>query len=158
MKISLGVLDVPYNRQSSYRSVGRRSAPRRVRKFATITTGELADILEAKYGITEFFLEEHGEEFIKDILEGYAENLARPEKGRGSKTDYLGKAVKRGEEMFREMLDNKELDGKRPGVPTNAAELGFRFGRKTSAGRPSFVDTGLYRDSFRIEVEEEGDV
>jgi hypothetical protein len=110
-----------------------------------MTTGQVADILEARYGITEFFIEHHAEEFVKDILEGHAENLARPVSGLGSRTDHLNKALKRGEELFREMLDNKELDGYRAGVPTLASQRD---------ARSSFVDTGLYRDAFRIEVEE----
>jgi len=157
MKIVLGVIDVPYNRRESYRLVGRKSSPRRVRGSGpgAATTGEVADILDRRYGINEFFLENHGEEVIGAILEGAAQNLIRPESGRGSRTDHMAKAIKHGEEVFRDMLDNKELDGKVAGVPTRAAELGVRFGRRRAAsGRPSFVDTGLYRDSFRIEVEE----
>jgi len=115
----------------------------------------LSDILERRYGIVNFFLNVHGEEVIGGLIEAEMLNAARPESGRGSRTDHLAKAIARGEQIFRNMLDNKELDGQVEGVPTMAAELGYRFGRKNAiGGRPSFVDTGLYRDSFRIQVEE----
>jgi hypothetical protein len=102
----------------------------------------------------EFFVDNHAEEFVADILEGYAQNMVRPERGQGSRTDYAAKSIQRGEELFRKMLDNKELDGQVAGVPTMASQRGYRFGRSNKPGRPSFVDTGLYRDSFRITVEE----
>lgn len=146
MKIALGVLDVPYNRPESYRAVGRRRAPRRIRRRATITTGQLAEILEEDYGINAFFLEAHGEEVIGGILEGHALNLARPKTGTGSRTDHLKRALRHGEEVFRTMLNDREMDGHRPNVPTKIADI---------QGRASFVDTGLFRDSFRIEVEDE---
>lgn len=156
MRITLGVLDVPYNERSSFQRVGRRKRdiPKKLRS-TSMTTGRLADILEARYGITQFFLDAHGEEVIGNILEAHAENLARPKTGVGSRTDHLKKALADGEARFRKMLMDREMDGAVEGVPTAAAEIGRRTGRSRRPGRPSFVDTGLYRDSFRMDAEEE---
>jgi hypothetical protein len=48
------------------------------------------------------------------------------------------------EAMFRDSLSQGKFDGVIHGVPTKAA---------TRASRPSFVDTGLYRRSFKAEAE-----
>jgi hypothetical protein len=126
-----------------------------------MTTGELQKILEARYGIVEFFWDKHSEEVVGGIIEAYFDELAKPESGKGSRTDYMGKAIRRGEQAFRDMLDNRELDGQVDGVPTAAAVSGHSIAkRRRKRGtirkeRSSFVETGLYRDSFRIEVEED---
>lgn len=150
MKIEMGFVDVSYGQASSF---GRNS--RRTRPGSTMTTARLAPILEAEYGIVNYFLEHHGEEVIYRLIQGYMEQKARPASGTGSRTDYVQRAFNDAQEMFKQMLDNRELDGL-PGVPTQASILGVRRGRRRSPGRPSFVDTGLYRDSFRISAELEG--
>jgi hypothetical protein len=54
--------------------------------------------------------------------------------------------------MFRQFLDREEMNGLVAGVPTKAALGGARHGRGkiTRRGqRPSFIDTGIFRASFR---------
>lgn len=159
MKITLGFEDLPYNKGASYRETGT-SHPRRLRA-GSMTTGELQAILEERYGIVEFYWDNYGQEVVEDLVQGYFQELSKPESGRGSRTDYMGKAISRGEETFRAMLDNRELDGKVGGVPTAASVAGYSIAKRrrkrgtVRRDRASFVETGLYRDSFRIEVEED---
>jgi hypothetical protein len=126
-----------------------------------MTTGELQRILEERYGIVQFYWDHHGEEVVEELVQGYLSELSRPESGKGSRTDYMGKAIRNGEQAFRDMLDNRELDGQVGGVPTAASVSGHSIAkRRRKRGtvrkeRSSFVETGLYRDSFRIEVEED---
>ncbi len=61
-------------------------------------------------------------------------------------------------DAFRIFIDQKELDGVIPGVPTQAALRGvnhrlMRPYAKSNPVRPSFKDTGLYEASFRAWVE-----
>lgn len=62
------------------------------------------------------------------------------------------------EQAFREFLDNGEMDGRAPGVPTKAAQRGVnhRLQRPNAKGnppRPSFLDTGLLQTSFKAWVD-----
>jgi hypothetical protein len=159
MKITFGFEDLPYNKGASYRETGT-SHPRRLRG-GNMTTGELQRILEEHYHIVQFYWDNHGMEVVEDLVEGYLAEITKPASGKGSRTHYMDKAITRGQDTFRAMLDNRELDGLVAGVPTAAAQSGHSIAkRRRKRGtirkeRASFVETGLYRDSFRIQVEEE---
>jgi hypothetical protein len=153
MELELGFLDVPYNRRASFIAAGRKTAPRRLRK-GNMTTARLSDILEEKYQIVDFFVESHFGEILEDIFTGIDILDARPSSGRGSRTNYVQHGLNSIQKRFQKMLDRKEMDGQRTGVPTNASILGVRYGRSRMPGRPSFIDTGLYRDSFRARLVE----
>ena len=140
MKLHLGVADVPYTNDRS-----------------GITTGDVAEILEAKYHPMEIFSEIHGDDIADAVANGMAgeiENLiigapASPNPFQGGETVI--------DEMFKDFLANKEMDGLGyPGVPTMAAIKGInhRMKGKRTPGRPSFIDTGLYQASFKSWVDE----
>ena len=64
------------------------------------------------------------------------------------------------EQKFRSNLMRQRYDGMISGVPTLASLKGVSHVRshpyaKANPQRPSFVDTGMYRDSFRAWVEED---
>ena len=162
MRLLLGVNDIPYAQALSteQRRVERwRQGKRPWQRIAsTVTTGDVAEILESRYGIMQFFWDTHGQEVadqIVDTLEGRIETMMM----RGDIFDQGGDIdLSVVEEMFRTMLDNKELDGRVSGVPTAAAQAGVshRMMRPNlhRSARPSFIDTGLYQASFRAVLEE----
>ena len=164
MKLVLGVADIPYSQALSAQQ--RRTARWRHAKrpwqglSGTQTTGDIAEILEARYSIMHHFWELHGDECAEDLAEamtGQLENvlMGAPAEGGVLPEGALG-AI---EERFRAMLDNRELDGRAAGVPTGAARRGINHRllhpyARSNPERPSFIDTGLYQDSMRAWVEE----
>lgn len=156
MKITVDFEDVPYT-QSSYKRLGMRGNRKKIGAGKTTTTKEVAEILERKYHIVRFFLENHAEEIAEPILGVVNARMAYAMQG--SAIPKLGKVgIKAANAAFVDMIKKRELDGKVPGVPTEASKgytrkrlgkhKGFRVRR-----RPSFYDTGLYAHAFRLKVE-----
>lgn len=58
---------------------------------------------------------------------------------------------------FRESVEQKKFDGWGPDIPTFAAQKGIRW-RKSSPrrgpNRPSFLDTGTYKDAMGVELKD----
>ena len=165
--LHLGIIDVPYS-SGSY-----DKAPKKIAKVrygtakrgdvkaeragsATKTTGDVAEILESKYHIMEFFFEDVGSELIGDALAnsvaGAIENLFA---GAPAATiNPSAEAMSEIEAAFKLFLSQQEMDGQQPGVPTKAAQMGVnhRFLHpyaKSNPSRPSFIDTGLYSANFK---------
>ena len=162
MKLHLGVIDVPYAAPATTIN-GRPSRA----KLPNKTTGDVADILEAKYHVMEVFDEFHRQDIIREmerslaaatkrlaIKQQLAAAGARARITRNDMDPYLDAEAQIGR-MFRDFLTNREMDGLFMGVPTKAAQQGRsqRFKRGRGPERPSFVDTGLYEDSFRAWIE-----
>lgn len=171
--IHLGVVDVAYSAapaisvkaQSNKTTLRRRKskkpqpAPKTSASGSFKTTGDVADILEAKYHVMEIFFELH-ENFIigelKTSMEGALQNLALgAPPGSISLTAEAQSSI---ENDFRMFLGLREMDGLGyPGVPTQAALDGvshrFLHPYAKRASRPSFIDTGLYQASFRAWVD-----
>lgn len=101
------------------------------------TTEEVADELEEQYSIVNFFVDTHWDDIAKNIGLVIANRFYGNADDESSPMDGI-------EHSFREMLDNEELNGTL-GVPTGPA---------LSQNRPSFIDTGLYRESFSAWVDE----
>lgn len=128
----------------------------------TTSTGDVAELLEARYSVMGNFWELHGEECADDlteVMQGRLENLLMgaptPDEGAFPEGSLGGI-----EERFRKMLDDRELDGRVEGVPTQAAQRGvnhrlMRPYARSNPSRPSFIDTGLYQNSMRAWVEED---
>jgi hypothetical protein len=138
LTVHLGVLNVPY-------SYGQK------------TTGEVADILEEKYHIMELFVEEIGADAIASAFEESAKDAVAALFA-GAPAASLSLTLDATEEIattFRIFIDQQELDGVVPGVPTAAALKGVnhRFAHpyaQINKERPSFRDTGLYQASMRV--------
>jgi hypothetical protein len=138
--LHLGVFDQPYA------------------KAGSTTTGDVAQILEAKYGLFSAFVEMHEKvinHVIEQSLQGAIETMLAggptgPERGFEAATTEL-------EELFRDAIDMQSYDGKLPGVPTGAALRGVRHSYKRPYvkrdPRPSFFDTGLLSSSFHAWVD-----
>ena len=148
MILNLGVVDQPY------RANGSRKPSTRI---LGITTGQVAKILEDRYGIMEAYYERHGREIAKSFsnsLSGGIESLLA-----GHRVDPFGKAMQEIRQGFRDFIMKQEIEsmGLR-GVQTKAALKGINHRlrhpyRKSNPRRPSFVDTGLYVASFRAWME-----
>lgn len=136
MKISLGVIDLPYKDGKS------------------VSTGDVAEILEDKYHVMAAFADMHRDEIAQALshsLMGVLENKLMgapiPENPYRQAEEDIGVA-------FRQFLDLEDMAGRFEGVPTEAALKGVnrRLKRRRGARRPSFIDTGQYQASFKAEI------
>lgn len=171
MILSFGVIDVPYA-DSSYRPVTRKqSATQRVgaarrgnaaapaTSSQHMTTGDVAEILEAKYHIMETFYELHEDE-IDDLLAnsiGDAIETLWTTNGESQGNDPTLQGTGDIESKFKDFLSMRGMDATAtPGVPTMAAMKGVNhrmlhpYAKRGS--RPSFIDTGLYQSSIKVQV------
>ena len=131
----LGVLDQPYASGNA------------------ITTGEVAQILEAEYGIMRAFVRVHGR-VITEAIESSVENAITAMVS-GHRIDPWGAGLQKINQAFRVFINSGEAERVGiPGTPTQAALKGVNHRRKhpyrkSNPRRPSFLDTGLYSSSFR---------
>lgn len=123
---------------------------------------DVATILEAKYGVMEFFWQTHQQEIVEELSDAIVGSLESLLQGKPPGSDPHAQASPQIERMFNNFLDRKEMDNKVAGVPTEASLMGVshRFKKKRkkwvrSVGmtRPSFIDTGTYENSFRAWVD-----
>ena len=151
--LNLGVIDLPYTAPPQ-RGGKRRKSP----QTRNITTGDVAEILEAKYHVMELFWQLHQGDVAADFEESLSGAMETFFMGGPANLDVFGMATSKIEDRFKQMLAMKELDALGyPGIPTRAAMLGhshrFKHPYKRRAPRPSFVDTGQYQASFKAWVE-----
>lgn len=150
--LRLGVIDIPY---STPAAEGKANKPAAV-SVGVQTTGSVAEMLEKKYHIFEIFFEEHREDIAKSLeesLSGAIESLAM---GAPSGIDPFGAATSGLDAAFKKFLTSREMESLGyPGVPTKAALMGVnhRMKRKRGPRRPSFIDTGMYENSFKAWIE-----
>lgn len=151
--LHLGVADVPYVEPPAVVKPGRKA-----KKAATPnqTTGDVAEILEDKYHVMQVFYEQHKADIAKllevDLAAAFEELLA----GSNSAAFPFREGAEKIQTMFRRFLSDKEMDRLGyPGVPTMASLLGIshRFKGKRGPPRPSFIDTGMYENSFKAWVD-----
>lgn len=144
MKLHLGVLDVPYANGSK-------------------TTGDIAEILEQKYGVMEYFASQKADDIAKALETDMIDLLDSLINGVAINSNPFAELSGKTEALLKKALADKFMDGSnfsgRP-VPTMASLGGIskrfkdkRNSKKRRGVRPSFVDTGLYRQSFKAWVE-----
>lgn len=169
--LHLGVADFPYVNDDQHTEEpvrkGKRRNGSRWRRSDVIggsvsTTGDVAEILEAKYHPMEIFAELHMEDVIVPALmnsvEGAIETLLMGGQGNAEVSPFSG-AMPVIETAFRTFLDNREMEALGyPGVPTAAAIRGVNHRlkhpyAKGNSRRPSFIDTGTYQGAFRAWVD-----
>ena len=141
----MGVVDVPYAEGSQ-------------------STGDVAEILEAKYGIMQAFYDAHQSEIGELLTRTLQESLQTAAITGGQVTPMFAPATDRIKEMFDYFITSREAERVGiPGAPTAAALGGgsLRFKktkelrskvRKVRSRRPSFYDTGAYAAHFQCEV------
>ena len=147
MILHLGVIDVPYATEGT-------------------STGDVAEILEKQYSVMGNFADLHADEIqelveisfaeaVENVLAGMPAQIAKP----------MNQAADDIKNLFTTYLNDEEIAGTgQDGVPTQAALDGVRTSLKMKkeikniktyrsrvrgTRRPSFVDTGMYRNSFK---------
>lgn len=121
------------------------------------TTGDVAEFLEARYGLMGRYWELNGGKHGKQIAAGIARAIEANLKG--LKADPYGKAMGQIENGFKDFISGRLVERVGiQGVPTEAAIKGVNHRKahpyaKDNPRRPSFRDTGLYQSSFKAWVE-----
>ena len=143
MKLELGVEDVAYSDPDA---------------SGATTTGEVAEILEAKYHVMRVFAELHGQDMADAITKDLANSMDALLNGEKISKVPLQSAMNQIEADFRDYLSADEWQ-KTSGQAIAAAQNGvshrFKSARNTEGKRgprPAFIDTGLYQRSFRAKV------
>ncbi len=141
MKLNLGVFDVAYTAEPT--PTGRRKK----KSAGSVTTGDVAEILEAKYGIMQYFFDNHADaiaELVAQRVAGQLENMMMGAPPPTVDEVLLDKIM----DMFKHFLDSEEMRG--AGIPTAAAMKGAskRFKRRRGPPRPSFIDSGQFQAAF----------
>jgi len=146
--LHLGVVNIPYAQRPTTRAKKTVSG--------TQTTGDVAEILEAKYGVMATFFDAHKTDIarsLEDKMSGELENLLMGKRPNSNALAAIGGDIQK---MFADFLDMREIESMGvAGVPTQAALMGVNHRLKSGRGspRPSFIDTGLYQASFRAWVD-----
>jgi hypothetical protein len=161
--LHLGVIDVPYvdpapvKAPKARRGKANRPRKRRAKGSGAVTTGDVAEILEAKYAVMDTFVLLHEQEIADQFAEAISGALENLVVGAPPANNPFGPAEGWTEARFKRFLELQEMNGLVQGVPTRAALEGVRHrfkSKKNPAGpRPSFIDTGLYESSFKAWVE-----
>lgn len=164
LKLHFGVIDVPYvANEPEAKTKGRAKRGAKAKRVKAspdqTTTGDVAEILEEKYGIMEAFFENNENAiagFLEEGLKGTVENLFT---GAPATNDPFGSGTSKIEEAFKDFLSTREAERVGiEGTPTRAALRGVNHRlkhpyAKGNPRRPSFIDTGLYQTSFKAWVE-----
>lgn len=160
--LHLGINDVPYvdydaaPKKAAKAKRGKANKPRKPKaQNGSQTTGDIAEILEAKYHIMETFAERHLPEIAEDLADNMAHALSALMNGDPAPQSLFGDVTDEIKLKFQRFIDNKEMDGM-PGVPTQAAKDGVNHRLKSKRGppRPSFLDTGQYQQHFQDWIDE----
>ena len=137
--LHLGVIDFPYGTSG-------------------VTTGDVAGFLERKYGVMYAFWLVHQEEILTDMEDAIAGQLENVLMGVPFTDEPFAGSNGKVEKRFQQFLYTREVENLGlTGVPTKAALDGVNHRLKSGKGprRPSFIDTGLYENSFVAWVDEQ---
>jgi hypothetical protein len=153
--LHMGFLNTPYTKPNMAAPMAAVKAYKaKVRRgfTKTMTAEDVGNILESNYGILDVFKEVYNEEITNIVSETFenfiVETLTEVRKPTSARmVKYMAPKTREIEKMFRGFLDKEEMNGMAEGVPTKAALTGGSRRRKRSG--PSFIDTGIYRASFR---------
>ena len=133
-KLHLGVVDLPY-------------------QDGKASTGDVAQILEAKYQVMGTFFQRHETEIAAALEQSIGDSLADILAGAPIGGNSMAAAMSDIKTMFNRFIDSKEMDALGiPGVPTKASLMGVNHRMKKPNAkrgpRPSFRDTGAYEGAF----------
>jgi hypothetical protein len=160
--LHLGVYDFPYKSQptSASKGKGKKSKTKSKLKSSTAwSTGDVAEILEAKYHVMEIFFQLKENKIAKSLENSLAGALESLMMGAPPTLDPFGAATANLDQMFKDFLTNKEMEKVGyPGVPTQAALKGINHRllhpySSNNPRRPSFIDTGQFQSSFHAWIE-----
>ena len=172
LKIHLGFEDFKYEERHTVQSplsartrarLAKKPSPEQQAYGAGETTKSVADRLEAEYSVVETFYDQPNiQDFIVNLLEDALYDITEVvmQSDHPPTVPIPIKDIDKIEERFRRALSGMELEGQTsPGsTPTQTALKGvshlFTNPYKQRGRRPSFIDTGMYRQSFRAWVED----
>jgi hypothetical protein len=148
----LGVIELPYADDSSYRKAKTRKP--KSKPEGSKTTGDIAEILEDRYHPMENFFDLNKPRIVEKLIDSYEGALESILMGAPATHDPAGEAVAFIEDGFKRFITEKTIESLPiPGIPTQAAQEGhshrFKHPYAKRAPRPSLLDTGLYIGSFK---------
>jgi len=121
------------------------------------TTFQVAELLEERYDVMRTFVQLHEGEIVTAVTDKYRNVLNRVMEGNGAQLHQREWQMPKIGSAFRDYLSRDEWQ-KATGRQIGAAQRGIshrfknpekRASAKEAQPRPAFVDTGLYRRSFR---------
>lgn len=157
--LHLGVIDIPYAYEREKTSKRGKLLKKKLKVSSSITTGEVADILEEKYHLMELFFEAHREQIEERLHESLAGALESVAMGAPPDMNAFAAGEQGVAELFKQFITSGEAERMGiPGTPTEAALKGVSHRKahpyaKANARRPSFYDTGMYADHFTAWVD-----
>ncbi len=119
------------------------------------TTADVADILEAKYGVMEHFWGKYGQRIADDVVGNLNEFIGGINNPHAKGTKIFNDSMSQTEKRFKYFLSSKEAERVGiPGTPTKAALKGVdhRLAHpyaKSNPRRPSFIDSSIYQENFK---------
>ncbi|CAB3741089.1 hypothetical protein LMG22037_06453 [Paraburkholderia phenoliruptrix] len=144
--LHLGVIDLPYVERAE---TGKgKKKPKK--SAATKTTGEVAEILEEKYGVLDTFAFARLPDIAKALEDSIAGQLETMMMGGNPSGNPFGGAESSITTMMKNFVSLQEIEHMGiEGVPTKAALNGVNHRlkhpyAKANPRRPSFIDTSLY--------------
>lgn len=122
------------------------------------TTGDVAEILENKYGIMRVFWRNHGQQIANALTKAMSDSLPDMMSGTRITARIFDGTMSQVASQFKLYLSTGEVERSGiPGVPTQAALRGVSHRRKhpyrKRAPRRSFIDSGLYEASFEAWID-----
>lgn len=167
--LHLGVIDIPYagpsygpatkNTKIGQAKRGKANAPKASAAQTSVTTGDVAMILEDHYHIMETFFKTREAMIAAVATQSMQDAIDNLVMGAPVTIDPFGDLTNEIEKEFKQFLSLREMDHMGiAGVPTMAALKGVnhRFKHpyaKSNPERPSFIDTGLYQANFKAWVD-----
>jgi len=135
MILSLGVVDYPYA------DTGQ-------------TTGEVAEILEDKYGVMQKFADQNLDFMAQSITDGVIGAIENAFAGAPQTANVFAEGLSKIEDRFHDYIDHEEhgIRTKSKEKPLSGVRKKRQYRRVT--GKTTFVDSGLYRNSFKVWVKE----
>lgn len=156
--LHIGVIDVKYRYDQEKLVKKGKPSKRRRGVSKSITTGAVAEILEAKYSLAEKFFEGNKSWITNEINKSLELGFEAVMTGAPLSHDPYGAATAKIEEAFKDAISLREFDNFIPGVPTKASldgvnhRLAHPFSKSNPKPRPSFRDTGLYSANIKVWV------
>lgn len=159
--LHLGVIDTPYSNYQAPQKVpkakkGKQNKPIKPKSnAATKTTGEVAEILEEKYGVLDTFVYARLPDIataLEESIAGELETLMMGGKPGGNPFQSAEASITT---MMKKFISAQEIEHMGiEGVPTQAALNGVNHRlkhpyAKKNERRPSFMDTTLYWQTLR---------
>jgi hypothetical protein len=156
MKLVLGVVDILYTEPQPASNKPRKKS----RQTPSQTTGDVAEILEEKYGVMQAFFNAHTNDIAEQLEEAVAVALDNVMNGFPAPPKLFDTASDEIGGMMKEFISSGEAERVGiSGTPTEAALRGVNHRlkhpcAKANPRRPSFIDTDQYRASMKAWTED----